>query len=334
MAHVRFNASDRSYTALIKKDIHRMVSNAGLEVKRVDEVDIIVAEITSNLLKYAKEGELLALIGEETGNKYLELIAIDKGPGMADPARMLEDGISTSGTLGQGLGAIKRLADTCEIYSLKGWGTILLARIYQKPPPYKKPPKFTFRGLVVAKPGETVSGDGWQLQQDHLRIRVMVADGLGHGPEAQKAVQTAGQAFLQSDAWTPAEIIRQLHLDVKRTRGLVATILTLDLQSKAVQVCGVGNISCKVYGGAQSKGLISYNGIIGMNIPGTMKDHQFFVAEGQQYIILCSDGIRSQWEIIRYPGILKYDPSVLAAAIYKDFARQTDDMSVVVGKLN
>lgn len=334
MAHVRFNASDRSYTALIKKDIHKMVANAGFAPGRVDEVDIIVAEITSNLNKYAKEGELLALVGEDQGRKYLELIAIDKGPGMQDPQRMIEDGMSTSGTLGHGLGAIKRLADNFELYSLKSWGTILLARIFHEKPSYTRPPKYTFRAIVVAKPGETESGDGWAMQQQDTRVRVLVGDGLGHGPEANKAVQVASEAFLASESWTPAGIIRDLHTAVKRTRGLVAMILTLELPGKHLTLCGVGNISCKTFGGTQAKGLISYNGIVGMNIPGTMKDHELVVSDGQQYIVLCSDGIRSQWEISKYPGILKYDPSVLAAAIYKDFSRQTDDMTVVVGKLN
>lgn len=334
MAHVRFSVADRSYLALVKKDIHRMVVEAGFPAKKVDEIDIVVAEITSNLIKHGKEGELLVLMATDNGTDYLELIAIDKGPGMAEPQRMIEDGVSTTGTLGQGLGAIKRLADVFELYSLKQWGTILLARVNKEAPGYKRPPKAVFRAVVVAKPGEKDSGDGWAVQQqDHL-YKVMLGDGLGHGTEAHKAVQTATDVFTASPELSPVSLLRELHTGVKRTRGLVACVAVYDSRSKQGAMCGVGNIACKSFGPSLSKNHISYNGIVGLNMPTTLKDQPFSTTEGIQYVIMCSDGIRSQWEVTRYPGILKYDPSVLAAAIYKDFCRQTDDMSVLVGKLN
>lgn len=334
MAHVRFNVSDRSYTALIKKDIHKLVTEAGFSPKKVDEIDIIVAEITSNLIKYGKEGELLVMIGAEADLPYLELIAIDRGPGMLDPQGMMEDGVSTSGTLGHGLGTIRRLAHAFELYSMRQWGTILLARVFNSAPAAKRPPRLVFRAVAVAKPGESVCGDGYLVQQQGTYWRVLVGDGLGHGPEANKAVQAASAVFNASANWQPTALLREMHEQVKRTRGLVASVLSFDTHDKKGLICGIGNIACKSYGGAQAKSHISYNGIVGMNIPGTMKDQEISTAEGIQYIVFCSDGIRSQWDVTRYPAILKYDPSILAAAIYKDFGRQTDDMTVLVGKLN
>ena len=50
--------------------------------------------------------------------------------------------------------------------------------------------------------------------------------------------------------------------------------------------------------------------------------------------ILCSDGIKTRWDLSKYPLIGRYDLSILNAAIYKDHARKTDDMSVVSIKVN
>jgi hypothetical protein len=75
-----------------------------------------------------------------------------------------------------------------------------------------------------------------------------------------------------------------------------------------------------------------YNGIIGLNIPGTM-NYTVIPAEKNQQLIMCSDGLRSRWDVSKYPSILKYDSMLLAAALYKDFNRRTDDSSVFIGKV-
>jgi anti-sigma regulatory factor (Ser/Thr protein kinase) len=58
--HTSFIAADRSYLSLLKKEIHKLAEQAGLEEKKLNALDIIVAELTSNLIKYAVDGELLA----------------------------------------------------------------------------------------------------------------------------------------------------------------------------------------------------------------------------------------------------------------------------------
>ncbi len=107
--HKVFNAEDRSYFAILKKEIHNLVSAAEFSTKRTGEVDIVVAEMTSNLIKHAGGGELLVKICTEENNTAIEIISIDNGPGIQDPKQMTKDGISTSNTLGQGLGAMQRL---------------------------------------------------------------------------------------------------------------------------------------------------------------------------------------------------------------------------------
>lgn len=329
--HISFAANDRSYFSLLKKEIHQRAATAGLKATRLAELDIIVAEMTSNLFKYADQGELLFGLVQDLEAPYLELISIDSGPGMHSPTKMLVDGVSTSNTMGHGLGSIQRLSDTFDIYSQVGWGTILLSRIYLQDQPSKKA-ALRIRPLVVSKPGEAVSGDGFVYKTGKDYIKFMICDGLGHGPEANKAINEAAAAFRICPDLSPTDTLRFIHTAIKKTRGMVANVVLYDFKQKTWTSAGIGNIAARWLGPSVSKNHMSYNGIVGHNIPGTMNDQRYSSAEYNQ-LILCSDGIKTRWDLSKYPMIQKCDPTVLCAALYKDQARRTDDMSVVIVKL-
>ena len=330
--HVSFAANDRSYFSLLKKEIHRRAQEAGINAARINELDLIVAEMTSNLFKYSDDGEILVGAFPNNGSPYIELISIDNGPGMNNPARMMQDGVSTSGTLGHGFGSMKRLSDTFELYSQAGWGTIVLSRVYNDPDAAKRMAKIIIRPIIVAKPGEVISGDGMVYKQNDKYFKLLLADGLGHGPEANKAVNEAAAAFRVCPEYSPTETLRFIHGMIKKTRGAVANVICYDFETKSWATTGIGNIAARIAGPATFRNHMSYNGIVGHNIPNTMND-QLYPAEQYNQVILCSDGIKTRWDMSKYPLISKYDQSVLAAAIYKDHARKNDDMSVIIAKL-
>ncbi|GAB3954889.1 serine/threonine protein kinase [Spirosoma harenae] len=332
--HVRFLAADRSYLASIKKGINQLGIQVGFQAQRLSELDLITSEMATNLVKHARGGEILVRCFQTPDNAGLELISIDNGPGMADPVKMMQDGMSTTSTLGHGLGSINRLADQTQLYSLKGWGTILLARIYKKPLISSSTMRtgFDYRSVLVAKPGEAVCGDGCYVKLAGSQIKLFLGDGLGHGPEAHQAVQAAINAFRYCPDQQPADIIRHIHQSVKKTRGLVGSVVVYDNQNKQWNWCGVGNISTRISSAITNKNFLSYNGIIGMNLPATMNNHILPLERGQ-LLIMCSDGVQSRWDITRYTSIQRYDLSILAAAIYKDYSRHTDDTSVFVGRV-
>lgn len=332
--HIRFNASDRSYFSILKKEIRSITLSAGFSEKKASEVDIVVAEITSNLVKHAGGGDILVRLVKDNENVALELISIDSGKGMTNPEKMEEDGVSTTNTLGHGLGSIKRLSDVYQLYSIKEWGTILLCRIYKEPVTEStlKPP-VEIRSIVVAKPGEEVSGDGYCYKLDKERLQIFLGDGLGHGKEAHHAVNLAIDYYLKNKENSLIEILKGMNIAVKRSRGLVGTVASYSFKTKQWQVCGIGNIATRTQTGTTLKNHLSYNGIIGLNIPNTMKE-QTWEHERGQIIILCSDGIKTRFDLQKYPGIFRYDLSILAAAIFKDNARETDDMSVLVSRIN
>lgn len=320
--------------SLIKKDIHRMSVEHGFTEKAIAEIDIIVAEMASNLIKYGGGGEFLVGLPVEDGEESLEIICIDNGPGMTDPQKMQRDGVSSSVSLGHGLGAMQRLSSLFQVYSLKDWGTILLARIYKhEKNPFQKPELLDTRALVVCKPGETVSGDGfWTSRQDDLWW-FFLGDGLGHGPGANKAVMTAIEGLDNDHGKDPVEMVRALNLHVRKTRGLVGCLAVFNAVTRSWKICGVGNIATRVHFITEIKNYMAYNGIIGMTLPGMM--HAATIeGERGQILSMCSDGIRTHWDLNKYPGIGKYDLSILAAALYKDQGRRTDDMSILLSRLN
>lgn len=331
--HRAYPVTDRSQMAAVKREVHALATTLGFSVSRVGEVDIIVAETLSNLVKYAQAGELLVRPIHHPTNAGLELISVDSGPGMADARQMMADGFSTGGSLGQGLGAIKRLADLFDLYSVPGRFTIGMIHIYQTPPATATLAPVVVGAVVVPKVGQTVCGDDYFCRLTPDFFRLFLGDGLGHGSAAEQAVQRATQTLDVSRSYSPATALRAVHEATTSTRGLVGTAAYLDLTERTWTLCGVGNIQTQLAGTDYSKNYMPQNGVLGYNLPRQLQDQPFPAKTGQQ-LVMTSDGIQTPWRSARYPGIGRYHPTVLAAALYKEFARPSDDMSVVVARLN
>lgn len=94
----------------------------------VDQARITTAisELARNIYLYARAGEIvLERICDE--NKVgIRIIAADQGPGITNSRKVIEDGYSTSGSLGAGLPGVKRLMDKMDIQSSVGEGTIVV----------------------------------------------------------------------------------------------------------------------------------------------------------------------------------------------------------------
>lgn len=326
-----YAVAERSQLSFVKREIHNLV-RIDFGENKTGEIDIVVSELCSNLVKHAKDGEILYRLSKEKGLPLFEIISIDNGPGMKDVVHSSKDGISSKNTLGQGLGAISRLSSFSQVYSTEGWGTIIYAGFRAGAMEKLSPGRFAFRCLNVAKPGENVSGDGIEIRRLEHKILVLAGDGLGHGQHAKDAVDKAIEVFNSSLTTDPAELIRELHAGAKKTRGLVATIAELDFDKKKWEVCGIGNIHTRLQRGLEYRNYICHNGIISLNIPARI-ENAVWDMEKFQMLIFCSDGINTRWDIARYPSILKYDPMILAAALYKDHARRNDDMTILILKI-
>lgn len=328
-----YTISDRSFVAYAKREIHLLSSKWRFDETQLGEIDIIVSELATNLLKHGGGGDLLVrLMQYDSDADLLEIICIDNGKGFDDAPKMMRDGFSTTQTLGHGLGSIARLSDTFQILSRSGWGTILHCGKYSSQPSDVTRRKMEVKAVCVARQAETVCGDGYELKSKGSVTQILFGDGLGHGPMANEAMMEACAIFKESDVNDPSEIIRVLHRELRKSRGLVCTVASLDLKENTWTICGVGNIMSRIYTGITYKNYMAYNGVVGMNIPRVL-NNSVVPLEKNQRLIMCSDGIRSGWDLSKYPAILRYNNAIIAASIHKDYSRKTDDTSVLIASI-
>lgn len=87
-----------------------------------------ISELARNIVLYAQEGEIAISAVEDSGKKGIAMVARDEGPGIPDIERALQEGYSTSKSLGLGLPGVKRLMDDFDIVSEVGRGTTVTVK--------------------------------------------------------------------------------------------------------------------------------------------------------------------------------------------------------------
>ena len=130
---------DASAVAACRNAVLTMAGRLEFPAARADQLALAVTEAASNLYKHARQGSLLLAVNRDAEEPGIELVTIDSGPGLPDVSAAMRDGHSTAGTLGIGLGAIRRLADYCDLYSVPGPRDIAGRAILARTPPARDP---------------------------------------------------------------------------------------------------------------------------------------------------------------------------------------------------
>jgi anti-sigma regulatory factor (Ser/Thr protein kinase) len=287
---------------------------------------IVITEIATNLYKHAKQGELILRALREGEWSGVEVLSVDRGPGISDVSKCLEDGFSTAGTKGNGLGSIKRLSTVFDFYS-NPQGTVLLAQIWNRAPNGIFP---QLGAVCIPYPGEHVCGDAWAWASTPTGHVLITADGLGHGKDAAGAADLAIEVFKESPGVTSALLLQALHSALRSTRGAAISILELNSRDKKIMCSGIGNISSGCVVGDSSKSFVSLNGTIGHH---AQRFQEFsYDWPPASLIVVHSDGLQSKWKLSAYPGLQMRHPGLAAGVLYRDFRRDRDDVTVIVIK--
>jgi anti-sigma regulatory factor (Ser/Thr protein kinase) len=327
--HVTHPISESSQIGSLRRAVVELGRSLGLAEEIIGRAAIVATEIGTNLIKHTTSGgEVLyrpVLFNNAPG---IELISIDWGPGMANPERMQLDGMSTSGSPGTGLGAIRRLSAEYALYSSPK-GTVLLSRIVEVPDHgalWK--PGFEWGVVNIPKPGEEVSGDAWGILIFNGRAQIMVVDGLGHGLGAFSAAKEAVRAFTEPGDLTSEEVMHKMHSRLRPTRGASVAIAEIKGDESLVRYVGVGNIYGRIVrSGVKTRSLVTMNGTVGHAMT---KIQSFqYPWESGSILIMNSDGLLSNWDLSDFPGILHHHPALIAALAYRENYRGTDDVAVV-----
>jgi anti-sigma regulatory factor (Ser/Thr protein kinase) len=324
--------TDVSQTGNARRQALALADQVGFDELRQGQVGIIVTEAARNIEAHAGEGEIVLWAWSYLGEVGVDMLALDKGKGIENFSAAMQDGYSTAGTPGNGLGAMSRLASTFQVYTASGMGTAVFARILRtglemgnESHPYE------MSAISVPIAGETVCGDAWSAQYAPGRSLYIVADGLGHGPIAAEAAVEAVRIFHLVSHYEPVQILSEIHSALGKTRGAAVSIAEILHERGVLNYAGAGNIVAAIWSGGKSRSMVSMNGTVGHSVG---KLQQFsYPWETGTVLIMHSDGLSTRWNVEQYPGLASRHPALLAGVLFRDFCRKRDDATILVSRI-
>ena len=303
-----------------------MAEKLGFDEVRCGEFALLITEVSRNVLAHAQSGQAILMGLKSARGAVARILALDRGPGISDVPRAISDGYSTGGTMGGGMGAMKRLAGLLEVFTSPA-GTIVLLEVRAA---HAAENGLQIAGMAVPYPGERLCGDGWACQQTADRCTILLVDGLGHGRSAAEAADEAIHVFHQRASLPPAEILSYVHDGLKKTRGAVAAVAEIRAADKVLTYAGVGNTMASVLSRQKSRSLVSHSGTLGVASPRIQEFRMDWPDDG--ILVMHSDGLTSRWDLSAYSGLLARHAAVIGGALLRDYRRHRDDASVVVVK--
>jgi serine phosphatase RsbU (regulator of sigma subunit) len=187
---------------------------------------------------------------------------------------------------------------------------------------------------VAARPihGERVSGDRHIAVSLPSWLLLAVVDGLGHGVEAERAARAAARVIEDRAAGRPEEHVLRCHTELRRTRGVAMTVLTIDGESDQMVWLGVGNVQAVLLraSGDAPRGkewAPLRGGVVGYVLPplrpGTVR------LQPDDVLVLATDGVRPVFGDWPDPGEA---PDDIAARILGEQGRDSDDALVLAAR--
>jgi anti-sigma regulatory factor (Ser/Thr protein kinase) len=321
--------TESSELAQARRTVLALATNGGFDETAAGRAALVATEICSNLIKHGGGGELLVRRLEDARGAGLELIGIDKGPGMTDIGQCLRDGFSTGGSPGTGLGAIERQSQLFDVYSQPGKGAAVMAHIWADAT-QRVPDATEVGAIVVPKPGEQDCGDAWCCTRRAGGVLILAVDGLGHGLGAAQAAATACRMFEAEKHRPLPEILQLVHGALRSTRGAAVSLVDMDWSAGRATTACVGNVTAAIVSGGVAKRVAADNGIVGHVVSKVRELHYPCVPDS--VLVLHSDGVATNWQPERYPGLMQHHSTLIAAVLYRDCNRGRDDSLIVVAK--
>ena len=297
----------------------RLALELGLTEVLAERAAIVATEAARNVVQHGRGGELLF---RPLAGPALEVLALDRGPGVRDVARAMEDGYSTAGTAGQGLGAISRIASEFDLYSVDGRGTALVARIGDAGADRR------VGAVCLPVASEERCGDAWVVERTPGHALVLVADGLGHGAHAADAAEAAVRAGQRHAGLAPAAALEAVHAALRPTRGAAVAIARSSADGGPLRYAAIGNVAGALVGREGTRKMVSLPGTAGHQAR-RIQEFEYPWPEGA-LLVMHTDGLAGHWDLAAYPGLALRHPALVAGILYRDFGRGRDDATVLV----
>lgn len=124
-AEVRVSISSDADIVIARQEGHRIAATLSFSTSDLTVIATAISEVARNIIEYASRGEIVIRVVQNGDRHGVAVVASDRGPGIPNPSLALQDGYSTSGSLGLGLPGARRLMDSFELKSAVGKGTIV-----------------------------------------------------------------------------------------------------------------------------------------------------------------------------------------------------------------
>jgi anti-sigma regulatory factor (Ser/Thr protein kinase) len=325
---------DASHAGEARRLASALCRELGFDELRTARVALVTTELATNLLKHTAGtgGELVFSPMQEGGATALDILALDQGPGIVNISESLRDGQSATGSAGTGLGAIRRQSALFEVFSAPGHGTAVFSRLWRDAPP-ESAPVLAVGAVCLPVRGEQACGDAWAMKVGAGGTAFLLADGLGHGPDAAAAANLAVEVFQQSTARGPRELVQLIHDALHVTRGAAVAVAELELHAGVVRFAGVGNLSALIVSATTTtttQHMVSHHGTAGVEVRKIQEFVHPWPRDG--VLVLHSDGLSPHWALADYPGLAGKHPALIAGVLYRDQHRLRDDGTVVVAR--
>jgi hypothetical protein len=298
-----------------------------------------VTELATNLVKHgAVNGRITAAVIEEKGRKGIRVVSEDDGPGIDNANLAMQDGFSTTGSIGSGLGAVNRLMDELEITSEVAGATdgsspgtrIVCQRWLPKSVSAAVAKKELHFGVMVrSMSGEQKCGDAYFIHRYNGIHFVALMDGLGHG---EKAFAAAAEClgFIRNNYRKDLKTIFEgAHEACRKTRGVALSVCRIDMDGNTFTYAGIGNVTTRVFDSPQPVNPTNFAGTLGVVLRHV---HVFEYPWQGGILVMHTDGLKSQWSLNDLPELKSRPPAEIAATLMKQFGRDSDDVAVMVGK--
>jgi len=327
--------------AAARKGAGELVRRAGFGPAALAEIDVAVSELATNLVvHHTVDGEIVVSQISDHLGKGVEIVARDRGPGIADVQLAVRDHYSMRGAMGCGLGAVRRLMDEFDVYSHvphpdghgrtvsgNARGTIVTARKWLVP-------HITGRFVCSANsrpcPGETANGDGFLVTEERDGLFVALVDGLGHGEQAAAARRTAMESVRENSRTDLARLLRNVHQVLRKMRGAAMTVVRISLSQRTLTHAGIGNVQARVYPRCDSF-LIPLQGILGVE-DGPLPRINTVSWPENGLLIVFSDGISGRWDLDDAPGVQDQHVTTLSHLLMQEHSSPRDDATVVLAR--
>jgi anti-sigma regulatory factor (Ser/Thr protein kinase) len=319
---IEFVVSSDEDICRVRSEMSKFAGKIRLTEKELEELRIVITEISKNIIKHSSSGKVSISFGE--GEEKGVYIVAENPTDNHNTAEIFDDGYSTANTLGIGLGAVKRLLTDVKVKVEDGKFILTGKKIFSE----KKDNIIQTSVYSRPKPGFKSNGDAYFIRRYEDYAIVAVVDGIGHGDKASEASKIALKVIEDQFRDELEQVVLTIHRRLHGSRGCVMGIVRMSKEGK-IEYLGVGNIRTQIYTPEMYKRLVSFDGLLGSNIR-TLRTDRLTLSR-PCLVVLHSDGVATfnfEDKRIVYRPVME-----IAKESFEKYKKSSDDATLLIARI-